>query len=91
MIAGHAEHVMARRFQPFEELARLLELLGPRALGEVARNDDQVGLRPRRPTPRPRSTSRVVMRAEVQVGKMGDAGHVRRTAVMLNLFQHPSW
>jgi hypothetical protein len=35
---------MAAFAQSFEELACLFELLGPRALSEVAADDDEVGL-----------------------------------------------
>ena len=44
VIARNAEHFVALVAQPGEEGAGLLELLGPGALGEVAGNDDEVGL-----------------------------------------------
>ena len=74
MVARHAENFVAAIPQPFEEVAGLAELLGPRALGEVAADDDEVGLlridlfgngfhQP------------LVMGTEVKVGEMDDPGH----------------
>jgi hypothetical protein len=48
-------------------LARLLELLGPRALREIAADDDQVGLELVGLAPN-RLDEILVMRAEVEVG-----------------------
>ena len=75
VIAGHAEHLVAALAQPFEEPARLAELLGPRALGEVAADR-----RPGRASARRRCASTafdqpLVVRAEMQVGQMDEAGH----------------
>ena len=78
MIARHAEHLVAGISQPLEELAGLLELLGPRALREVAADDDEVGLLlvdalvDRLDQPR-------VVGAEVKVGQMDQAGHETAT------------
>ncbi len=44
MIAGDAKHFVARLAQPVEKGAGVLELLGSRALGEVAADDDEIGL-----------------------------------------------
>jgi hypothetical protein len=75
VIAGHAEHLVAAVLQPLEEQARFAELLGLGALGEIAADDDKVGLelvdlrldgldQP------------LVMRAEMKVGKVHEPGHV---------------
>ena len=74
MVARYAEHNMPGMLQPFEELAGLLELLGLGALREVAADDDEIGfqlvdgffdcL-----------NQALIMRAEMQVGKMQEAGH----------------
>src|SRR3954466_10510049 len=74
MVAGHTKHFMAALAQPFEEATRLLELLGTGALGEVAADDDQVGLeyvdRPLDAFDQP-----LVVSAEMEVGKMDEARH----------------
>src|SRR5215218_8518785 len=43
VIAGNADHFVAALAEPLEELAGFLELLGPRALGEVPADYDEVG------------------------------------------------
>jgi hypothetical protein len=74
VIAGDSEHFVAAVPQPFEELARLLELLGPCALREIAADHDEVGLelihRPIDALDQP-----LVMSAEMEVGKMDEASH----------------
>ena len=57
-----------------EEGAGLLELLGPGALGEVAADDDEVGLLLIHPR-FDRVDQLVVMRAEVKVGQVDQMGH----------------
>ena len=84
VIAGHAEHLMAALAQPLEELARFPELLGPGALGEVAADDDQVGLQ-LVDLPFDRLDQPRVMRAEMKVGEMDEAGHVRERAERVGL------
>ena len=84
VVAGHAEHFVARCLQPLEELAGLAELLGPRALGEVAADDDEVGLQ-LVDTPLDGLDQPLVMGAEMQVGKMDEAG-MRFNDVTLNCF-----
>jgi hypothetical protein len=44
MIAGNAEHFVAALAHALEEFACLAKLLGARTLGEVAADDDEVGL-----------------------------------------------
>ena len=63
-----------RSRKPFEELAGLAELLGPRALGEVAADDDEVGLE-LVDLPLDRLDQPLVMRAEMKVGEMDEASH----------------
>ena len=76
VVAGHAEHLVAALAQPFEEFAGFAKLLGARALGEVAADHDQVGLElvdfafDRLDQP-------LVVRAEMKVGEMDEAGHAR--------------
>ena len=60
--------------QPFEELAGFAELLGARALREIAADDDEVGLQ-LVDLAFDRLDQALVVRAEVQVGKMDDASH----------------
>ena len=57
-----------------EEAARLLELLGPRALGEVAADDDEVGLLVRNPR-LDRFDENGVVGAEMKVGQVKKTGH----------------
>jgi len=74
VIAGHSDHIVAALAQAVEELASLAELLGPGALGEVAADDDKVGLElvglaadgP---------DEALVMRSEVEVGQVEQASH----------------
>jgi hypothetical protein len=69
---------MPRVAQPLEELARFLELLGPRALGEIAADHDEVGLflmnalLDRLDQPR-------IVRTEMQIRQMDEASHDART------------
>ena len=74
VVAGHADHLVAAVAQPFEELAGLAELLGPRALGEVAADYDQVGLQ-RIDLGIDGFHQPLVMGPEVQIREMDDAGH----------------
>ncbi len=75
---GHGEHVMAGIAQALEEIAGFLELLGPRALREIAADDDEVGLLfvdarlDRFDQPR-------IVRSEMQVGQMNQPGHSTAT------------
>ena len=78
MIAGHAEHFMARLAQPLEELARLLELLGSGALGEVAADDDEVGLE-LVDAPLDGVDQSLVVGAEMEIGQVNEASHAPRT------------
>ena len=78
MVARHAKHVMAGLAQPIEEGARVLELLGPRALGEIAADDNQVGFVGVDPFLN-RLDQLGVVRAEVEVGQMDDSRHVAST------------
>jgi hypothetical protein len=69
---------MAAFAQSFEELARLFELLCPRSLGEVAADDDQVGLE--LVHLRVNGLDQlVVVRSEMEVGQVDDASHVDST------------
>src|SRR5436190_18578911 len=89
MIARHAENVVTRRFQSLKKPACFLELLGLGALGEVAGNDDQVG--PGFVDPfLDRSHQLLVVRAEVEIGKMGNAGHGSKNAAQLQSLRWPS-
>ncbi len=44
VVAGNAKHFVAGMLEPFEEPARIAELLGAGALREIAADDDEVGL-----------------------------------------------
>jgi hypothetical protein len=90
MVAGHGQHFMTLAPQPLEEFACILELVGSRPLGEIAGDDDQVGLQLVDPL-FDTIDQLLVMGAEMKVGQMGDARHDVQTLVMLNLFQYPSW
>jgi hypothetical protein len=46
VIARDGEHIVALVTEPFEEPARLLELLGLGALGQIAADDDEIGICP---------------------------------------------
>src|SRR3954452_8621298 len=74
MVARHAEHFVAAVAQPFQELAGFLELLGPGTLGEIATDDDKVGLE-LIDLPVDGFDEALVVRTEVQVGEVDDAGH----------------
>ena len=76
MVAGHAEHLVARLAQRFEESARLLELLGPGALGEIAADDDEVGPMHLQPG-FGRRHDLLVVSAEMEVGELDDGRNVR--------------
>ena len=71
---------MARLAQPVEEVAGFLELLGPRALGEVAADDDEVGfllvnaLLDRIDQPR-------VVSTEMQIGQVDQPNHGNSNAL----------
>ena len=65
---------MTRRADPSQESGGFLELLGPRALSEISRNDDQVG-RFLVETLFDRSDQLRVVRPKMQVGEMNQAGH----------------
>ena len=86
MVAGNAEHLVAAFTQPLEKLAGLAKLLGPGALGEVAADDDEVGLE-LVDLPLDRFHQLFVMGAKMQVGEMDDSSHADSTAVVQNLFQ----
>jgi hypothetical protein len=60
--------------QPLEEAARVLELLCPRALGEVAADDDKIGLQPV-DAGLNGFNQILVMGAEMQVRKVDEASH----------------
>ena len=79
VVAGNSEHLVTAVAQPLEELARLAELLGPRALGEVAADDDEVGLQ-LVDLAVDRFDQPLVVGAEMEVGEMDDAGHDRRVS-----------
>ena len=64
--------------KPLEKLAGLPELLGAGALREVAADDDEVGLQ-LVDAPFDRLDQFLVVRAEVQVGQMDEAGHAGST------------
>src|SRR5687767_13290778 len=89
MVAGHSEHFMAGASQPLEEFARLMKLIGPRSLGEIARNHHQLGLELGQP-PLDACNDAIVMGAEMQVGEMGDASHDDRTSPQLHSLHGPS-
>jgi hypothetical protein len=72
-----------------KELTGLLELLRPCALGEIAADDDEIGLQ-LVDASLDSSNQPVVVGTEMQVRKVDEASHARSTAVMLNWFQHPS-
>ena len=63
---------MASILQPLEKAARLLELLGLGALGEVATDDDELGFK-LVDALLDRLDQTLVMRAKVQVRKMDEA------------------
>jgi aminoglycoside phosphotransferase (APT) family kinase protein len=90
MIARNAKHFMTGVPQPFEKSICLLELFGPRALREISRNDNQVGLGIVDPL-LDGLDQPGIMGAKVQVGKVDQAGHDNQTPVTLNLFQMPTW
>jgi hypothetical protein len=74
VVAGDAKHLVTMFAKPFEELARLAELLGPGALGEIAADDDEVRLEAV-DLLADSFHEALVMRAEVEVGKMDDTSH----------------
>ena len=74
MIARNTEHLVTRLAQLLEEMAGLLELLGPGALGEIAADHDQVGLQ-FVGLALDRFDEVFVVRAEVQVRQMDEASH----------------
>ena len=74
MIARNAEHLMPGMLQPLEETACLLELLGLRALGEIAADDDEVGLQ-LIDAVLDGLDQALVMRAKMQVREMDEASH----------------
>ena len=76
MVAGNAQHLVARITKPLQEAARLLELLGPCALREISADDDEVGLEPV-DIPFDRFDEILVVGAEMQVGKVGEARPAR--------------
>ena len=78
MVARHPEHFVTAVAQPLEEGARIAELLGPRALGEVAADHDEVGLELVDAVLDPFDQPRV-MGAEMQVRKMDEASHAGPT------------
>ena len=57
-----------------EKTAGLLELLGPRALREISTDHDQRGLQRVNAGANPRDKAFVV-RSEMEVGQMNQAGH----------------
>jgi hypothetical protein len=71
--------------QPGEEAAGLLELAGARALGEIARDDHQIGLLLVDPFLERANQYRLVC-AEMKVGQVKQARHDALTRVTLNLF-----
>src|SRR5690348_201149 len=74
VIAGNAKHLVTGILKPFEEAARLLELLCPGALREVAADDDEIGFQLIDASPDSLHQA-LIMRAEVQVRKMDEASH----------------
>jgi len=74
MIAGNDQQFQPRRAQPVEPCGRCAELLDPRALGQVAADDDQVGPTLLQPGCGGVDYARIV-RAEMNVGQMSDTGH----------------
>ncbi len=80
VVSGNTEHLVPTLPQAFEELACLAKLLGACALGEIAADHDQVGLQ-LVDLPLDSLDQTFVMRAEMKVGKMDDAGHGHANAV----------
>ena len=78
MVSGHPEHLVPMIAQAVEEIASIAELLGTRALGEVAADDDEVGLE-LIDLPFDRLDQPLVMGAEMEVGEVNDAGHGMQT------------
>ena len=74
MVARNTQHLMTFCLQPLKEAARLAKLVGPRPLGEIAGDDDQVGLQLVDPL-FDAIDQLLVMGAEMKVGEMGDARH----------------
>src|SRR4051812_5411936 len=64
--------------QGFQELASLRELLGARALSEIAADRDQIGLESV-DLAQDSIDETIVMRTEVEIGQMSDGGHVRHS------------
>jgi len=84
VIAGHDD---LRLGQPGEKIACLLELFGPRTLGEVARDDHDIGLDELHRLQQ-RIKPGVVELPEMNVGKMKQCAH-RRSAYGTKTFNAP--
>ena len=89
MVTRNAEHLVARILKPLEELARLLELVGPCALSKVAADHDKVGVELVNAA-FDGAHEVLIVGAKMQIGKVHEAGHASFNHVMQNLFQHPS-
>src|SRR6185437_9646977 len=79
---------MAMIAQSLKELASLAELLGPGALREVAADHDEVGFQ-LIGLPLDGLDQLLVVRAEMQVGKMHDASHGPSTEGCRTCFRAP--
>ena len=75
MVAGHAQNLVSRMLQSLEKPACLAELLGTRALSEIAADDDKVRFQLVNAT-LSRLDHPLVVLAKMEVGEMRDAGHV---------------
>jgi hypothetical protein len=74
VVAGHPEHLVAALAQPVEKLAGFAELLGSRALREIAADDEQVRLE-LVDLALDRRDDLIVMRAEMQIGQVDEPRH----------------
>jgi len=74
MVAGDAKHLVPVVAQALEEMAGFAELLGSGPLGEVATDHDEARLQ-RAQLGFDRFDQRLIVRTEVQVGKVDQASH----------------
>jgi hypothetical protein len=76
VVAGHGEEGCP---EPAQECGRLVVLLGPAAVREVAARNDQLGCDLLHQRADPALDRRIVLRAEVQVRDVEDARSHRRS------------
>src|SRR5690242_21370986 len=88
MIARNAEDLMTRLAETSKKFASLLELARPRALGEVAANDDEVGLE-LVCLAFDSIDDLVVMGPEMEVGQVNKARHAASTPRRCSWFSSP--